>query len=67
MPNRADVSVVTTVRGGATMVLPLTLCNAEWARCQRDAHDEGWGDYGPLTYSLQCRLGCSQRDAHGEG
>ena len=44
MPNGLDVSGVSTARGGATRVLPLTNCNAEWARYQRDEHGEGRGD-----------------------
>ena len=41
MPNGLDVSGVCTTRGGATKVLPRTSYNTEWARCQRDEHDEG--------------------------
>ena len=57
MPNGPDVSEVCTARGGVTIVLPLTNCNAEWARCQRGVHSEGWHNYGPSTYELQCRIG----------
>ena len=44
MPNGLDVSGMSTARGGANKVLPLTPCNAEWARCQWDEDGEGWGD-----------------------
>ena len=44
MPNGPDVSEVYTARGRTTKVLPLTTCNAEWARCQRGVHGEEWGD-----------------------
>ena len=43
MPNGPDVSGMSTTRGGVTKILLLTSCNAEWARCQRGVHDEGWG------------------------
>ena len=57
MPNELDVSEVYTARGRAAKVLPLTLYNAEWARCQRGVRGEEWGDKGPSTYVLQCRMG----------
>ena len=44
MPNEPDVSEVYTARGRTAKVLPLTLYNAEWARCQRGVHGEEWGD-----------------------
>ena len=67
MPNGPDVSGMSTARGRATKVLPLTLCNSEWARCQWDEHGEGEATKVlPLTNCNSEWAKC-QRDAHGEG